>query len=1091
MKRFSAIFLSLLLIISMFSPAGLSTVAEANTFDTVVLRGSEAPLDWSSNNNPLSYDEESGTWKSQPIPLTGGKKVEFKYVMDGNWMEGNNLVFTADRDGSYVFTFYPTDLRKVDVSIADQFDGELTLSVTVPESTPEWATITVATNLNAYQYNLTALEKTQKENTWELKITGKKGETLTYQYGLGADRYKETLTERRTATFGDAGTVVADTITAWDALPIAESVTHNFNHDPYIPSSNDIVTITTTVEHYGPIDAGAIYFTTDGTAPAGKRGEASNGLKAGLTVSKTEKNQSGLNISTLTGTIPEQAEKTRVKYKLDVWNTNGEGSQFADSGSFDAEDATEFAYYVDQYQSPQWAKDATIYHIFVDRFRDGDTSNNYPVNPNLPYEEKLKDWMGGDLAGVTEKLDYLDELGVNTLWISPVFEGPYSHGYHPTDFKEVSPYFGDKEVLEDLLEKAHAKGMKVVYDFVPNHTSSKHEFFQDAVERGPESPYYNWYSFTEWPNKYETFYGIAELPQFNNDNYEARDYMLNDVVPYWLTDLGFDGFRLDYAKGPSYSFWVDFRHKVKSINSDAFIFGEIWDSREKINSYAGKLDGALDFGMSDALVNVFAKGGSMTELSKTINDNLATYPEEFVMASFLDSHDEPRFLFEAGGDVDKLALAAATQYTLPGAPIVYYGTEVGLSQSGDHNAVTDWKDRYYREPMPWKEEDQNLEIKELYKNLIELRNNEEALRTGDYEEVAVSSDLFVYERSTDEDTFLVVLNKGARKQVSLNTLYNDNSLEDVSLTDVLNGDKETKSKNGKLSFFIDGEDFKVFRVTGELEEQAPDAEKKYGEVIIRGSAPFAWEGEKDKLSYNSSAKVWRSQPIALKAGEKVEFKYVMDGNWLDGNNLTFTAEKSGAHVFVFNTSDPYKVDVQPVKDAVQGGVFKDLKEGAFGQKEITKLVEDGLIVGTSATTFDPNEPISRIHAGLILLRALDRVEDDAKSIADFYDVSNVYKYINEVNLLKEDGIFSGDDNNNFRPNAPITRGETAAVLVRSLDLNRYKEISFPDAVGSIFENDIKKLSYYNITSGQADGNFGVGRYITRREFALMVYRALY
>ncbi|MCP3740099.1 alpha-amylase family glycosyl hydrolase [Rossellomorea sp. BNER] len=813
MKRLPAIFITIIMILclsnSSFEP---STAKAESTYDSVVLRGSEAPLDWNSNNHPLKYDETNDVWNSNPIPLVGGKKLEFKYVYDGEWMPGDNLTYTAERDGNYTFTFHPGDERKVDVTLADKYEGKVTLQVTLPESTPEWVTPTIATSLNGFNYSLTPLEKTDEVRVWKLDIAGNPGEEFSYFYGLGSDRYKEARTEKRTATFSKDGTIVEDTVTEWSAIPVAESVTHNFNHEPFLPTKNDAVTITTTVEHYGPIDAGAIYFTTDGTAPAGKRGEAANGEVVRLSVQSTEEKENNLKVSTLLGKIPKQANQTRVKYKLDVWNTNGEGTQFADTNSFDSKEATEFAYYVDQFASPEWAKNASIYHVFVDRFRDGNEGNNEPGNEDLPYDERLKGWMGGDLAGVKEKLDYIEDLGVNTIWISPVFEGPYSHGYHPADFKKIDHHFGDKELMKELIDEAHEKGMKVVYDFVPNHTSDQHPFFEDAKAKGEGSPYYNWYTFTEWPDKYKSFYGISELPELNNDNYETREYILNDVVPFWLTELDFDGFRLDHAKGPSYSYWVDFRHKVKEINPDAFIFGEVWDSREKINSYAGKLDGALDFGLSDTMVNVFAKDQSMAELSHTIQANLATYPEEYLMVTFLDNHDKPRFLFEAGGDVEKLKLAAATQFTFPGVPTIYYGTEVGLSQSKDHNLVDDWKDRYFREMMPWKEEDQNLELKAFYQDIIELRNNEIALRTGDFKEIHVKDDMYAFERFTDDKKLLVVVNKGEGVEVSLNDLYNQPDINKVMLQNALEKKDKVKSKKGKLSITMEANSFAVYEV---------------------------------------------------------------------------------------------------------------------------------------------------------------------------------------------------------------------------------------------------------------------------------------
>ncbi|MGG1574830.1 alpha-amylase family glycosyl hydrolase [Fictibacillus sp. NRS-1165] len=763
MKKGLGILMSLVLLLGIIW-VQLPASAAASSYQKVVIRGSLPPLDWGSDNNPLALQQD-GTWKSNPIPLTGGSKLEFKYVRDGQWMDGGNLEFTPPQTGSYVFVFHPDEERKVDINLLEG-KGKVTLNLTVPKSTPDWANITAGTSLNSYNYSVSSLKKAG-EQKYSIELTGEPGQSFSYYYALGDAKFKEVRSEPRTAVFTEAGQPVNDEVEKWTAVPVAKNVTHDFNYQPFIPDHKDNVTVKTTVEHYGPVNKGGIYYTTDGSAPSGKRGLATHGMFVPMyAVSKTSLG-GGLYKSVLTGVIPKQKDNTRVKYKMDVWSTAGDGSQFADTNSIQPEDATEFAYYIDDYQSPEWAKNASIYHVFVDRFMDGNPKNNEPVDPDLSYDERLKGWMGGDLQGVKDKISYIKDLGVNTIWISPVFNGPYSHGYHPADYLKIDPRFGTNKLMKDIIKEAHKKGMKVVYDLVPNHTSIQHPFFQDALNNGTTSPYYNWYTFTKWPTEYKTFYGVTELPELNNDNPATRSYMMDKVVPFWLNELGFDGFRLDYAKGPSYSFWVDFRHAVKNLKPNAFIYGEVWDSREKINTYSGKLDGALDFPMQGALLDVFAKGQSMHELSEAVRLNEQTYNREYVMGTFLDNHDMPRFLFESGGDVNKLKQAAAAQFTLPGAPIIYYGTEVGLSQSKDHSTVDDYKDRYFREMMPWDKAHQNTSLKQYYKKLIKLRNDEPALRTGKYKEWYSDDQVIVFERSNKHDRFLVVLNNGNEEKVTL------------------------------------------------------------------------------------------------------------------------------------------------------------------------------------------------------------------------------------------------------------------------------------------------------------------------------------
>lgn len=409
------------------------------------------------------------------------------------------------------------------------------------------------------------------------------------------------------------------------------------------------------------------------------------------------------------------------------------------------------------------------------------------------------------------------------------------------------------------------------------------------------------------------------MPELNNDNPQVRNYMLNEVLPVWLKDLNFDGFRLDHTKGPSYSYWVDFRHKVKEMNPNAFIFGEIWDSREKINSYAGELDGALDFGMNDSLVNTFAKDQSMVDLSNTVMENLSVYPSEYQVASFLDSHDKPRFIYEAGGDVKKMELAAATQFTLPGLPIIYYGDEVGLSMSKDPNSVTDWKDRYYREMMPWDPANQNAELLNHYKKMIKLRNDVSAFRTGTFTSLLANQNVFAFERADEKGQYLVVVNKGAQDQeIDVNQLYNQGEITDVTLKDQLGTEELKNDISGDLKFTLDGKSFNVFKIEGSLNySDVPlDRYKLYNEVVLRGSEPLAWNGADQKLTYDTAEKVWKSEPIVLTKGVNVEFKYVKDGEWMADPNLSFTPENTDKYIFVFHALDERKVDVRVAQQKV-------------------------------------------------------------------------------------------------------------------------------------------------------------------------------
>ncbi|WP_066157341.1 alpha-amylase family glycosyl hydrolase [Halalkalibacter krulwichiae] len=819
MKRFSVLFLSMILLLIMFAPTFVQPVhgqwsGDADRYDSVVLRGSVDPLRWDGNDHSLLFNEEEGVWITEPISFVGGQKVEYKFVYDGEWMPGANLEYTIPQTGDYQFVFHPDEERLIDVRPATAYDGQVTLRVSVPEETPDWAALTVASSMNSFNYEVTRMTM-EEDGLYSITLRGPAGEELRYRYGLGDAKYQEVRDHHRTVTFTEEENIVEDTVAAWTGIPIASNVNHDFHHSPFIPNEKDDVTVTVEVEHYGPITDGSIYFTTDGASPQGARGEAYVGQAVPMSVVSTDERGRGY-VSVLEGKIPAQANETPVKYKVDIWNEEGEGSQFADTNSLVSTEATEFAYYVDEFTSPDWAKDAVIYHIFVDRFKDGNEKNNYDTVDveEVGLEEALKGWMGGDLEGIIEKLDYLDELGVNTLYLSPVFEGPYSHGYHPMDFLDVDKNFGSLEVLKELIAKAHERDMKVVYDMVPNHSSSEHPFFQDALKNGENSPYYDYYTFYE-DGSYETFYGVESLPQLNNDNQATRDWMLEEVIPFWLEEVDFDGYRLDYAKGPSYSFWVDFRHAVKQMDQDYFIFGEVWDSREKINSYSGKLDGALDFGFHDTFKQTFANNGSMKQVSNLLKENEATYHPEYVMTTFLDNHDVPRFLYEAGNDSNKLKLASFTQFTLPGAPMIYYGTEVGMSQSGNHHHYSDWKDRWYREMMIWNKEEQDPDLFAHYQDIIALRAEYSALRTGTFKEIFVNDDVLVFEREDQDARLLVFVNKGAEQTFDLAELYQQDRLTNARLKNVLTQERKP-AKRGTIEVTVEEQGFEIFEVSGRL-----------------------------------------------------------------------------------------------------------------------------------------------------------------------------------------------------------------------------------------------------------------------------------
>jgi len=377
-----------------------------------------------------------------------------------------------------------------------------------------------------------------------------------------------------------------------------------------------------------------------------------------------------------------------------------------------AADGQRFSYPTTEWVVPNWLRSAVIYQIFMDRFAAGD-------NRSFAAHDDLSGFYGGRLRGVIERLPYLSDLGVDTLWLSPIFPSPSHHGYDSTDFREVEPRFGTEADLKVLVDAAHARNIRVVLDFIPNHVSNQHPFFVEA-QTNPNSPYRNYFTFTHWPDEYATFFGVKELPKINNEYPAARQYVIDSAV-YWLREFGIDGYRLDHAHGLSHDFWADYYAAVKACAPDSAHFGEIVETPELLRSYVGRMDGALDFHFVQGIRKTFAYDTlSIEQFDDWLNRHSAYFAGvEFVLPSFLDNHDMNRFLWAARGNTQRLRLAALVQFTLPNPPIIYYGTETGLSQKRDIRQNGRGLPEESRLPMNW--DAINADLLSFYKQLIAAR----------------------------------------------------------------------------------------------------------------------------------------------------------------------------------------------------------------------------------------------------------------------------------------------------------------------------------------------------------------------------------
>jgi len=378
--------------------------------------------------------------------------------------------------------------------------------------------------------------------------------------------------------------------------------------------------------------------------------------------------------------------------------------------------------------STEWFRNAILYHVLIDRFAGF-----------ISREAFRPEFLGGTLRAITEKLPYLEELGIDTLWLSPFCGTSAYHGYHVTDFFGVEPRFGTLADLRELIDEAHTAGIRVIAAFVPNHCCRSHPFFQEAI-RNRHSRYLPWFCFTRWPDDYLSFLDVRELPKLNLDYPEARDHIAG-AAKYWLS-LGLDGFRLDHVIGPAHSFWKCFRREIKRDFPAAVLIGEAWlegiqrrhlrtlhirnktlrwifgVSQEAIQrEYCGELDGVLDFRFRNLVLTHIAHGaGADPSLIALLGRRLATYPPGYFLPTFLDNHDMNRFLHECRNDHEKLKAAAHLQFSLDQPAVIYYGTEVGMTHEAPVDVGRPHSDLQARQPMPWN--GRNKELFAFYQGLI-------------------------------------------------------------------------------------------------------------------------------------------------------------------------------------------------------------------------------------------------------------------------------------------------------------------------------------------------------------------------------------
>ncbi|WP_379158918.1 alpha-glycosidase [Paenibacillus sp. sgz5001063] len=414
---------------------------------------------------------------------------------------------------------------------------------------------------------------------------------------------------------------------------------------------------------------------------------------------------------------------------------------------------------IDLFEAPEWAKSAVFYQIMPDRFANGDSGNDPEDLSPWGDTPTVESFFGGDLQGIIERLDYLEDLGINAIYLTPIFEAPTNHKYDTTDYKKVDPHFGDLKLLQELVKEAHARGIRIVLDAVFNHISANSPQFKDVIEHGESSRYVNWFHINEFPVQvkegkpnYDAFGFFAQMPKLNTANPETREYLL-DIAEYWLKEAGIDGWRLDVANEIDHAFWKEFRSRIKAINPEAYIIGENWN--ESMRWLEGdQFDSVMNYPLSERLIE-FLQTAEMdaSTFAAHIGGLLMRYPQQAneVLFNLMASHDTPRVLTQLGGDTRKLKLAIAFLLTFTGTPCIFYGDEIGLEGGDDPDC---------RKCMIWEEDKQDLDLHQSYKQLIEMRKKYPVLQTGQFRFLKSTEHerSLIYERYDEHSHFTIWMN---------------------------------------------------------------------------------------------------------------------------------------------------------------------------------------------------------------------------------------------------------------------------------------------------------------------------------------------
>ena len=462
-------------------------------------------------------------------------------------------------------------------------------------------------------------------------------------------------------------------------------------------------------------------------------------------------------------------------------------------------DRWQLTVYEKDFSTPDWLDGGIIYQIFPDRFynsgkkktripKDRYIVENWEKQPEYTQDDDFKclgnDYYGGDLKGIEEKLPYLKSLGVNCIYLNPIFEAHSNHRYNTADYMKVDASLGTKSDLESLIKSAKKQGIYLILDGVFSHTGDDSIYFNkknryDSVGayNNPDSPYRSWYTFNDSKVGYESWWGVPTLPEVNENDQAFTDFITgeNGVIRYWLKK-GIKGFRLDVADELPDEFLDNIRKAIKSDSKENFLLGEVWEDATNKISYdarrrflrGSQLDSVMNYPFANAIID-YLQGGTSRNLIDTVLEILENYPPQSIklLMNHIGTHDTPRILTRLGiGNADNtdrewqskqtltaeeykkgaslLKVGAIIQYTLPGVPSLYYGDEAGMQGYGDP---------FCRGTYPWGKEDKD--ILNFYKALGKIRRGTEVFASGEFIPVHANFGEIAYIRQKGNEKILI------------------------------------------------------------------------------------------------------------------------------------------------------------------------------------------------------------------------------------------------------------------------------------------------------------------------------------------------